>query len=133
MIGVIAHYAGHPEVQILHVTGRGDYEETLGEIQAAGVDLGAAENIVVCPYLYDMPKALAAADLAVFRAGALGIAELTVRGVPAVLVPYPYAASNHQEQNARAMAEAGAAEMILDKDLTADRLLAALAELLHEE
>ena len=81
MIGVIAHYAGHPEVQILHVTGRGDYEETLGEIQAAGVDLGAAENIVVCPYLYDMPKALAAADLAVFRAGALGIAELTARGV----------------------------------------------------
>ena len=133
MIGVIAHYVAHPEVQILHVTGRGDYEKTLGEIRAAGIDLAAAGNIVVRPYLYDMPQALAAADLAVFRAGALGIAELTARGVPAVLVPYPYAAANHQEQNARAMARAGAAQMILDKDLTAERLLSVLAELLHEE
>ena len=133
MIGVIAHYAAHPEVQILHVTGRGDHEDTLREIRAAGVDLGAAENIAVRSYLYDMPEALAAADLAVFRAGALGIAELTARGVPAILVPYPYAAANHQEENARAMAEAGAARMILDKDLTAERLLAVLAELLGEE
>ena len=133
MIGVIAHYVAHPEVQILHVTGRGDYEKTLGEIRAAGIDLAAAGNIVVRPYLYDMPQALAAADLAVFRAGALGIAELTARGVPAVLVPYPYAAANHQEQNARAMARAGAAQMILDKDLTAERLLSVLAELLHKE
>lgn len=133
MIGVIAHYAAHPEVQILHVTGRGAYEDTLSRLCEAGVDLAAADNIAVRPYLYDMPQALAAADLAVFRAGALGIAELTARGVPAILVPYPYATDNHQEENARAMAEAGAARMILDKELTAERLLAEWTALLRDE
>ncbi len=48
-----------------------------------------------------MPKALAAADLAVFRSGAIGLAELAVRGIPSVLVPYPYAAEDHQTYNAR--------------------------------
>lgn len=132
MIGVIAHYAAYPEVQILHVTGRGEYEDTLSRLREAGVD-PAADNIAVRPYLYDMPQALAAADLAVFRAGALGIAELTARGVPAILVPYPYATDNHQEKNAKAMAEAGAAQMILDGDLTAERLLAACEALLEDE
>ena len=64
-----------------------------------------------------MPAALAAADLAVFRAGALGIAELTVRGVPAILVPYPYASENHQEWNARVLANAGAAKVLGDAQL----------------
>ena len=133
MIPVIKRCAERDETQILFVTGRGDYEDTLREIQAAGVDLRAAENIVVRPYLYDMPEAMAAADLAVFRAGAIGIAELTARGVPAILVPYPYAAANHQEKNARALAAAGAARMILDRELTGERLLAVLTELLHDD
>lgn len=133
MIGVLAHYANHPEVQFLHATGSGEYEEILAKLQAKGIDLAAAKNLVIRPYLYNMPEALACADLAVFRAGAIGIAELTARGIPAVLVPYPYAAANHQAHNARALAEAGAARMILDRDLTVGRLLAVLKELLGEE
>ncbi|MBR5163136.1 MAG: undecaprenyldiphospho-muramoylpentapeptide beta-N-acetylglucosaminyltransferase, partial [Schwartzia sp.] len=66
-------------------------------------------------------------------AGAIGIAELTARGVPSVLIPYPFAAANHQEMNARAIASAGAARMILDRELTAERLLSVLAELLSED
>ena len=77
--------------------------------------------------------ALACADVAVFRAGAIGIAELTARGVPSILVPYPFAAANHQEMNARAIVSGGAARMILDKELTAERLLSVLAELLSED
>ena len=58
-------------------------------------------NLMAVPYLYDMPAALAASDLVVGRAGALSIAEITARGLPAILIPYPYAAENHQEKNAR--------------------------------
>ena len=133
MIGVLAHYAGRSGVQILHVTGKVGYDETLENLREAGVDLSAAGNLFIEPYLYNMPHALACADVAVFRAGAIGIAELTARGVPSVLVPYPFAAANHQEMNARAIASAGAARMILDRELTAERLLSVLAELLSED
>lgn len=133
MIGVLAHYAGRDGVQILHVTGKAGYDDTMERLKEAGVDLSAAGNLFVEPYLYNMPQALACADVAVFRAGAIGIAELTARGVPSILVPYPFAAANHQEMNARAIATAGAARMILDKELTAERLLSVLAELLSED
>ena len=117
----------------MHVTGKAGYDDTIARLQKAGVDLSGAGNLSVRPYLYDMPQALACADVAVFRAGAIGIAELTARGVPSVLVPYPYAAANHQEMNARAVASEGAARMILDKELTAERLLSVLAELLSKD
>ena len=133
MVGVLAHYADRDGVQILHVTGKAGYDETMQSLKEAGVDLDAVGNLFVEPYLYNMPQALACADVAVFRAGAIGIAELTARGVPSILVPYPFAAANHQEMNARAIATAGAARMILDRELTAERLLSVLAELLSED
>ena len=132
MVGVLKYYAGSDSVQILHVTGKKEYGDILQRIEAAGVDLQAAKNLQVKPYLYNMPQAMAMADLAVFRAGATGIAELTARGVPAILVPYPYAAENHQEYNARELETAGAARMILNQELSSERLLSVMAELLSE-
>lgn len=133
MIGVLRRYAGHPHVQIIHVTGSAGYEDTVKLIREAGIDLVKAGNLFVKPYLYNMPLAMACTDLAVFRAGAIGIAELTARGIPAVLIPYPYAAANHQEHNARAIEQAGAARMILDRELTEQRLLSVMEELLTED
>ena len=69
-----------------------------------------------------------ACDLAVYRAGAVGLAELTVRGVPSILIPYPYAAEDHQRYNAQALVMCGAAKMILDKMLTGRELL---EEIIH--
>ena len=104
--------SGRSDVQVLHATGSLD------------------DNIMIRPYLHNMPVALAAADLAVFRAGAIGLAELTAKGVPAVLVPYPYATANHQEFNAKAVEAAGAAKVILDKELTGEKLLEEIEKLL---
>jgi UDP-N-acetylglucosamine--N-acetylmuramyl-(pentapeptide) pyrophosphoryl-undecaprenol N-acetylglucosamine transferase len=72
---------------------------------------------VVHAYIQDMATEYEAADLVICRAGATTIAELTVTGRPAILVPFPYAANNHQEQNARIMAALGAAEVIADQRL----------------
>ena len=111
--------SGRDDVQILHATGKNNYEAYKKQMEEAG---GFGPNIQVFPYLYDMPMALAAADLAVFRAGAIGLAELTAKGIPSILVPFPYATANHQEFNARALESAGAARVILDRELTGDIL-----------
>ncbi len=80
-------------------------------------------------YIEDMPQALAAADVAISRAGASTTAELLAWGIPAVLVPFPAAAANHQDFNARALAEAGAALYLPERELTPDRLWGDLFEL----
>ncbi len=73
------------DMQILHVTGQSEYNNIVGLLQAGGIDIAKTGNIIIMPYLYNMPQALAAADMAVFRAGAVGLAELTARGIPAIL------------------------------------------------
>ncbi len=132
MVEVLRHFEGRSDVQLIHATGQGEYEDIMSRIKAAGIDLELSKNLQVRPYLYNMPQAMAIADLAVFRAGATGLAELTAKGIPAILVPYPYAAENHQEFNARAVEKAGAAKVILNKDLTGQVLINAIEELLSD-
>ena len=126
MIDVLKSAAQKNSAQFLHVTGKSEFDTVAARLS----DVLDAPNIRVVPYLYDMPTAMAMTDLAVFRAGATGLAELTARGIPAILVPYPFAAENHQEFNARSLVTAGAARMILNRDLTAEILSATLDELL---
>ncbi|RPI32790.1 MAG: undecaprenyldiphospho-muramoylpentapeptide beta-N-acetylglucosaminyltransferase, partial [Nitrospiraceae bacterium] len=76
----------------------------------------------VIPFAYDMADAYAAADLIISRAGATTLAELTACGKAAILVPFPFAAANHQEINARKLWDAGAAQMILERDLNGKTL-----------
>ena len=115
------------DAQFLHVTGKGEFDSVK---QSLGENL--PPNVKVVPYLYNMPQAMAMASLAIFRAGATGLAELTARGVPAILIPYPYAAENHQEFNAMELVKVGAARMILNKDLTSEILSTHLHELLKD-
>mgnify|MGYP000878254220 CR=1 FL=1 len=133
MVEVITRAAEQTEVQYLHVTGSEEHGDTLARIRNAGVRLEDHPNLRVVPYLYNMPEAMAMADIAVFRAGATGLAELAARGVPAILIPYPYAAENHQEKNARAMEAAGAAEVILNRDVSGAVLEGAIRQLLADD
>ena len=81
-------------------------------------------RIRVLPYLDNMAQAYAATDLVISRAGAMTLAELTICGLPSILVPLPSAAANHQEHNARSLEHAGAAVVIVQKNLTPDLLKA---------
>jgi UDP-N-acetylglucosamine--N-acetylmuramyl-(pentapeptide) pyrophosphoryl-undecaprenol N-acetylglucosamine transferase len=132
MIAVSKALAGRADIQVLHVTGKSDYNNIVGLYSQTGIEPEKSGNIIIRPYLYNMPHALAAADLAIFRAGAIGLAELTARGVPAILVPYPYAAENHQEHNARVLEKNGAAVIIRDAELTSELLLSVIESLLSD-
>lgn len=101
------------ELVIIHITGHKKAEEPL----KARESLDNPSNLMVKPYIENIELALAVADLVVSRAGATSLAEITGRGLPAILIPYPYAANNHQVANARYLVKAGAASLLLEKDL----------------
>ncbi len=124
--------AGIPEVRLLHVTGIGQYEQFVDMLQSEGLEVSLLDNITVVPYMYEMPEAMAAADLVVSRAGAATLAEITVRGLPALLVPFPFATGNHQEYNARALVSRGAAELVLDADLSGSTLVTKIKQFLAD-
>ena len=131
MLDVYKFFAGRKNVQILHATGDSDFQRMLKGLN--DLQVNDKSNILVRPYLFNMQSAIAVADVAVFRAGAVGLAELAAIGVPAILIPYPHAAENHQEFNARALEKSGAATVILDRDLTGAVLIEKLCELLEDE
>lgn len=127
MKAVVEKFAGRDDVQIMMVTGDVGYQDFIKDLS---FDVLNAKNIKIYSYLHDMPQALAAANLAIFRAGAIGLAELTGRGLPSILIPYPYATANHQEYNARAIEKNGGAEVILDKELNGERLISTIENLI---
>ena len=104
--------------QILWATGPSHYETIAARLQ----ELNVGAWVQALPYIQDMPAALASADVAVSRAGAMGSAELCAWGIPSILVPFPHAAANHQHFNAVALADAGAAVMVSENDLGGGRL-----------
>jgi UDP-N-acetylglucosamine--N-acetylmuramyl-(pentapeptide) pyrophosphoryl-undecaprenol N-acetylglucosamine transferase len=115
------------EVQVVWQTGDAEYERIRTEVTSRGM----TANVKVYKFIEHMEYAYGACDLAICRAGATTVAELACVGVPAILVPYPYAAADHQKDNAAAMADAGAAIVIPDAKLD-NRLLAAVKELLAD-
>ncbi|MBK1693665.1 undecaprenyldiphospho-muramoylpentapeptide beta-N-acetylglucosaminyltransferase [Chromatium weissei] len=109
---------------VRHQTG----ERTLHIAQTAYQTAGV--NAEITPFISDMAAAYDWADLVICRAGALTVAELAAAGVASVLVPYPFAVDDHQVGNARYLADAGAARLVLQRDLSASSLTALLTELL---
>lgn len=131
-VAAARHFLGLPAVQVLHVSGQRYYEPVRQDYAAAGIDLDKPGRLRLVPYLHNMPEALAAADVAVTRAGMTTLAELTARGVPAVIIPSPNVARNHQEYNARVLAEAGAALLLPEAELTGESLATAVCGLLGD-
>lgn len=116
-----------PGLTILHQSGARHAETTL----AAYRDSGAPpERWQVHAFLDDMPRRFEAADLVLARSGASTVAELAAAGKPSLLVPFPQAADDHQRKNADVLAEAGAARLLIEAELTPERLRQSLIEML---
>ncbi|HHV64758.1 MAG TPA: undecaprenyldiphospho-muramoylpentapeptide beta-N-acetylglucosaminyltransferase [Peptococcaceae bacterium] len=107
----------YPDIQLIWATGSATYKAIIEELESQGITW-RQKNWKIVEYLTNMPEALALADLCLCRAGATTLAELSAAGKAGILVPYPYAAENHQEYNARVFEEKGAAQVILDRELT---------------
>ncbi len=128
ILSVLERFAGKQGVYFLHVTGPGNYEEFMNQFDSMNLaDIG---NITITSYMHDMPAAYAAADLVISRAGAATLAEITARGLPSILIPYPYASGDHQRHNALALQKAKAAIVINNKDLSGELLYLKLEKLL---
>ncbi len=108
--------------QLIHVTGEREYDRVRHALD------GTTAPPSVRPYLHDMTDAYAAADLVLARAGASTLGELNATGKPAVLVPYPHAADDHQRANAEMVARSGAAVVVDDRELVAGKLRGVLAD-----
>jgi UDP-N-acetylglucosamine--N-acetylmuramyl-(pentapeptide) pyrophosphoryl-undecaprenol N-acetylglucosamine transferase len=128
MNSIVAELARlEPVPRIVHQCGEAD-EASVREA-ARAYPHGLYE---VQPFLDDMPARLAAADLVVCRAGASTLSELTAAGRPAILIPYPHAADDHQRHNAESIARVGAARVMADSELGDGRLAGVLEELLAD-
>jgi len=110
---------------VVHAAGQRDYEDLRARLE----ELGSPDHYRLFPYIEPFAAALAAADLAVARAGG-SVFELAAAGLPAILVPYPHATADHQTTNARFMERAGAAAVIPDGELDGPRLAREVAALL---
>lgn len=119
---------GRPLVR--HQCGAKNLKATQEGYRTAGIAIDASVQVV--PYIEDMAEAYDWADLVVCRAGASTVAELAVAGLPAILVPYPWAVDDHQRANARVLEEAGAAWLLSQDALTPAALAAIIAPLLAD-
>ena len=112
-----------PALRIIHQTGERDYNDVLAAYKKSGIP---AE---VSAFIDDMPAAFAQADLLLCRSGASTVAEITAAGKPAIFVPFPRAADDHQRRNAEAIVQGGAAMMVAQQELTPERLAQVVTEL----
>lgn len=114
----------------IHSTGIDNHDRMLELIKAADVDLRENRQIDIRPYVYNYSTVMAAADLVLCRAGAMTISELAASGTPAIIVPSPYVAEDHQRKNARLLSDVGAAVFIDESECTAKKLYDTVKELL---
>ncbi len=116
----------HPnEFQLLWITGPSEYEKYKGLATQSKVSLK------IYPFYENMAELMSVADLIVARSGASTLAEITVLGKPSILIPFPYATDNHQEYNARSLEAVGGAEVLLDKNCSAESLLTSIRKILN--
>ena len=130
VIGALARNQKEGRYQFIVGTGRGEnWDKAQRLLQEKGV-LADGVHVRVRDYIDDMPRCMAAADLVICRCGAMTMSELPVMKKPAILVPSPYVAENHQFYNAKALSDRGAAVCIEEKDLTDSRLWDTIQEVL---
>lgn len=115
----------------IHAAGSSQYGWMVKEVEEKGVDLGTCSHIDLREYIYDMDRVLGQADLVICRGGGT-LAELCAAGKPAIVVPSPYAAENHQEKNARILEAAGAALVITEAESSGQLLYDTACRLLDD-
>lgn len=118
-------------VQVIFQTGKKNYEEIIDKLKYIYPAWEQEGNVLLKPYFDDMISVLKASDIVVSRAGSLSLSEICASGCASILIPYPYAAANHQRINAKYMLENGASVYIEDKDLEPNKLREVLLAIIN--
>lgn len=121
--------AGHP-YQHIHGVGSFGWEWFPDKLKELGVD---SAHFDIREYIFNMPEVMAAADVVISRAGASACNEIAASGTPCILIPSPNVTDNHQEKNARVIAQRGGAQVVLEKDCTAEMLLESIGCILADK
>lgn len=119
--------------QIIWAAGANQYEGIREKLNEVNIDIEHIENVKIVPYIYNMEEIMNVCDLIVCRSGAMTITEISVVEKPAIFIPFPYATENHQEYNARVLADVGAAKIILDKELNSEVLSTTINEIVNDK
>ena len=117
----------------IHATGKFGWEWMPEKVREAGIAVENCPNLDMREYIYNMPTVMAAADVIISRAGASSCNEIAASGTPAILIPSPNVTDNHQEKNARVLADRGGAVLLLEKDCTAQALYDTVKTLLADQ
>lgn len=128
MVAAIPEF-NHREYQVVFVTGQKRYDGVMAQLKGMTV----ADNVVIKPYIGNMPEVLPRVAAIVGRAGATSLAEITADGIPSILIPSPYVTADHQTKNANSLATVGAAEIIKEADLTGETLIAKADQLMTND
>ena len=116
----------------IHATGKFGWEWMPEKVSSYGVGLENCPSIEMREYIYNMPTLMAAADVIISRAGASSCNEIAASGTPCILIPSPNVTANHQEKNARVLADNGGAVLVLESECTAKRLYEEIMGMLND-
>ncbi|QMU07424.1 undecaprenyldiphospho-muramoylpentapeptide beta-N-acetylglucosaminyltransferase [Levilactobacillus suantsaii] len=117
------------DYQVVFVTGQKRYDGVMAQLK----DQTVAPNVVIKPYISNMPEVLPHVAAIVGRAGATSLAEITADGIPSILIPSPYVTADHQTKNAQSLVNVGAAEIIKEADLTGESLVKQADQLMQDD
>lgn len=121
------------EYQIIWAAGQKQYDIIKEKFERQNMYISSLNNVKVMPYIYNMEELMNIADLMVCRSGAMTITEIAIVGKPAIFIPLPSMSANRQEDNARVLEKIGAAKIILNKDLTAERLAEEIDDIIFKK
>jgi len=119
-------------INLIWITGEQHFQDMQERVRQEIKGPQTRLNLILQPYMFNMAEALAAADLAICRSGASTLSELAILGLPAILIPYPYATDNHQEKNAQALEKKKAALVVIDEFFDGDTLYKNLVRLMDD-
>lgn len=119
--------------QVIWATGPKQYDVVKDILKEDSININKIEQMKILPYIYNMEEIMNLADIIIARSGAMTITEISKLGKPAIFIPFPFATENHQEYNARVLEKVNAANIILDKELTYDKLNSMIESMIEDK
>ena len=129
-VEVLKEFVQEKNIQIIFQTGKKNYSEIINKLELIYPAWEQDGNLLIKPYFSDMISVLKASDIVISRAGSLSLSEISASGAASILIPYPYAAANHQRINAKLFVEMGAGLYIEEKDLDPNKFRDIINQLL---